>query len=102
MALQGGGTKTLELTGTPSQSRIECGFAPRIIMVFDGNYNGNNRESIYYNKDLYVDKYQQNYNAIYQTANVAADGQLYNIDNTGFNMPYYSSFSANTYILVVE
>jgi len=96
----GGGTKIVEISGTPSQARIECGFPPRKIMIFDSGYYGSYVLSIYWTSG--DSTFKQIFNGTYSTPNVASDQQLYNIDATGFNLPFYTNYRSTAYIVAIE
>ena len=96
------GHQTYELIGQPPAQRIECGFAPRIIIVFDMGYASTHKESIVYNKDISVNTFEQYYDGIYYNAiSVTSDTQLYEIDDTGFTMPFYQNYSSDCKIIAI-
>lgn len=98
----GGGSKTYDSIGTPTSSRIECGFPPRIIMVYDNAYDSSVKLAIRYNSDVNSSKYDYQYNGSSYNENLSAGGHLYNVDSTGFNLPQYSYLSANAQIIAME
>lgn len=98
----GGGKKIYDSTGTPSSSRIECGFKPRIIMIYVSSYNSSYL-ACHYNADIYEDKYELIYNnQAYGWRDIASDQQIYNIDDTGFNLPFYNLYSGSVQIVATE
>lgn len=98
----GGGNRTYDLVGRPTSARIECGFPPRIIMVYDNAYDSSVKLAIRYNSDVNSSKYDYQYNGSPYNENLSAGGHLYNVDSTGFNLPQYSYLSANAQIIAME
>ena len=107
----GGGTKVLCMTSAEAYAlpttRVECGFKPRIIMAFDSAYNTSHRLSILYNSDdinTGTTKFYQQYDGTGSTQNVDSAQQLYNIDDTGFNLVYKQNYSqaGHGYIVAIE
>lgn len=98
----GGGKRVHEVKGTPSSARFECGFEPSIIMSFDSLYAGAYCLSIYYDASLSKTTFKQQYQGSSSTPNVDSAQQLYNIDSTGFNLPYYNNYSSGAYIVAIE
>ena len=99
----GGGKRTYELCGVkPTQQRIECGFPPRIIFTFDMTYASSHKITCVYNKDINPNGFTQNYDGTVGQISLANDQQLYNVDDTGFNLVYYQNYSTNCTIIAIE
>ena len=98
----GGGKRVYEVKGTPSSERFECEFEPSIIMSFDSLYAGAHCLSIYYDASLSKTTFKQQFQGSSSTPNIDSAQQLYNIDSTGFNMPFYYNYSSSAYIVAIE
>ena len=98
----GGGNRTYDSVGRPTSARIECGFPPRIIMVYDNAYSSRVKLAVRYNSDVNPSKYDYQYDGSSYNENLSAGGHLYNVDLTGFNLPQYSYLSTSVQIVAIE
>ena len=97
-----GGSKTYDSIGTPSSSRIECGFQPRIIMLYDSAYYSSVKLALRYNADVSTTNFNYQYNGSPYTDPLGSGTHLNNVDSTGFDLPQYNYLSANAQIIAME
>ena len=100
----GGGNKSYDHHGTLSNSRIECGFQPRIIILYDDDYSSSHyKVSVLYNSDISSNYEFQLNGTVYSNRTIGGSGeQLGGVDATGFDLSYYNNYSSGLQIIAIE